>query len=486
MVCGNTSQPWTYRGFEKFPSLYFAAKPHGDLSNEELDKIAKFQLAYVEELKSYKFTFFYTRFEYQNHSIIEFRANQFDGEDSGTKKWADGDEAGAEVRQCEALRARHGSNAPPCFVYRNGQWAGTMYSMQNQLLRDHQDAFVGSSDSSWSCSGQVDYPLNIVDEPTPSSGISQCLFDMRQQSARTVFQEIITGVNNESDVTAGVFIDNGESIVCDNEEHLTSFSEAERREMQNRTFQVYRDAIQSLQSSNKYLILSTPNRYSSVSHPLVPWESSCPHREEELVGAMSDLPFARNFEFFMWNLGSTCESHIKNGMLERQNGVPLIVHTPYFAESKGCSGGCIRSDGNRVNYTEQEFLSLTMAAFLVVYGKGSYFGFSQMDDPNDEYQLGGWADVSWPYYSLYDTDFGAPTADPVEVSSMRFQRQFQNGIAMIDCSTGEYSLPTNGGTTSNTSNSTSTLTWIAVSCASVAIVLTGLFVLYWIWKRTKR
>ena len=102
--------------------------------------------------------------------------------------------------------------------------------------------------------------------------------------------------------------------------------------------------------------------------------------------AMSDLPFERNFEFLR-NLGATCESHMKNAMLERQNGVPLIVHTPYFADWKGCADGCIGSDGNRVNYTEQ-FLS-SLAAFLVVTVK-AVTGFSQMDDPNDEYQLGGW------------------------------------------------------------------------------------------------
>ena len=110
LVCGNTSQPWTYRGFEKFPSLYFAAKPMGDLSNEELDKIAIFQLAYVSTIddsfllslslslslsileKSFiLFTFKCLGLCTSNnsthtHSIIEFRANQFDGEESGTKK----------------------------------------------------------------------------------------------------------------------------------------------------------------------------------------------------------------------------------------------------------------------------------------------------------------------------------------------------------------------------------------------------------------
>lgn len=98
-VSESSWQPWNYTGFDVFPALYFAAKPRFDLNAAELSKIAKFQLA-----------------------IIEFRANQFDGEESGTNRWADGDEAGAEVRQCENLRAAFPNTAPPCLVYRNGMW----------------------------------------------------------------------------------------------------------------------------------------------------------------------------------------------------------------------------------------------------------------------------------------------------------------------------------------------------------------------------
>lgn len=43
-----------------------------------------------------------------------------------------------------------------------------------------------------------------------------------------------------------------------------------------------------------YPIISTTNRFSAISKPLVPWESDCPYMEDTVVEELAGIPFARN------------------------------------------------------------------------------------------------------------------------------------------------------------------------------------------------
>ena len=65
-----------------------------------------------------------------------------------------------------------------------------------------------------------------------------------------------------------------------------------------------------------------------------------------------------------------------------------------------------------------------------------------MQDPNDTEGLGGWADVSWPFYTQYETvRMGKPTTNAsVSAGGMRFERTFENGVVMVDCATGAYTI----------------------------------------------
>jgi len=112
------------------------------------------------------------------------------------------------------------------------------------------------------------------------------------------------------------------------------------------------------------------------------------------------------------------------------DGIPIIVHTPYFRSGDGCLDGCFGgvNGDERVMFASMEmFLEFSMAAFLVVAGKGSYFGFSDMEDPNDDYELGGWADSSWPYFPQYDTTrTGRPLSPPIITDNGRhYSREFE-------------------------------------------------------------
>lgn len=54
------------------------------------------------------------------------------------------------------------------------------------------------------------------------------------------------------------------------------------------------------------------------------------------------------------------------------DGIPIIVHTPYFRSGDGCLDGCFGgvNGDERVMFASMEmFLEFSMAAFLVVAGR---------------------------------------------------------------------------------------------------------------------
>jgi len=114
----------------------------------------------------------------------------------------------------------------------------------------------------------------------------------------------------------------------------------------------------------------------------------------------------------------------------------------YFRSGKGCLEGCFDDDQNRIQFWKQSFLEFTIAAFLTVAGHGSYFGFSDMEDPDDEYELGSWADSSWSYFPQYDSiQTGPPLGDAVLTNNnRRFTREFEKMTVMADCDKGEHLL----------------------------------------------
>ena len=251
-------------------------------------------------------------------------------------------------------------------------------------MRMNQDLYLTST---FDCDGFTDYPLDIINEPPNDSGIERCRPDFRLQGARDFFINIMIDQNVADDPNVdGVFIDNGQGVACDNEQESSDLNFDQRRQMQRNQRVAYVHAFKILNDKGKYPILSTTNRYASVDMPLVPWGSDCPDSEDVDVSVLHDagVAFARNNEFFMWNLGSTCRAQIQNALLEAQAGLPLIVHTPYFRSGSGCLEGCFNDDDNRIIFDSMSsFLEFSMAAFLAVAGTGSYFGFSDMEGKNN-------------------------------------------------------------------------------------------------------
>lgn len=402
----STWQPWEWKGYEQFPSLYFAAEPEGYLSPAQMEKVSKFSLA-----------------------IFEFRMGQWVAEGT-TGHWANGDLAGFMEEQCQRMKAAY-PNGPPCLVYRSGMWAGSMFAEDWKALQD-QSLFI---EDERHCEGFIDYPRD-VDESGEKSGLKYCRWDFRKCSARKRYLDMIRLANAEN--TDGIFFDNAQSVPCDESSHLSFMDFNARKEMMQSTLDMYARAFSSMVANDKYPILSTTNGFRDIGAQ-VPWENDCPEGEEAILKALEGIPFARNNEFWMWNLGETAAKQIRNTIRETERGIPVIVHQPYFPNDGGCLEGCFLPGGARKSFTKDEFLEFGMAAFLVSMGPGSYFGFSDMQSDTEG---GGWFDVSWEWHSQYENlQTGAPLGPPtVSENGMRFTRQFENRTIWVDCATGTYSL----------------------------------------------
>lgn len=394
--------PW--RGYEKFPSLYFAAEPEGEFSEEQIEKISKFELA-----------------------IIEFRMGQFMDEFDGGL-WAEGDLQGLMNEQVKRIKEL-GREDIPILTYMNAKWAGSMYSDQRELL-ERQELFL---EDSRGCEGFIDYPLDVA-ETGKTTGLEYCRWDFLNPDTQEAFAESVEVAS--SGPADGIFFDNSHSVSCDAEQEFSDMDQATREEFMLAQNESYLNVFNRLNELDKHPVLSTTMGFSEIGGQ-VPWEGDCPLWEEELLATMDGVSFSRNNEFWMWNLGETASNQILNSIKEADQGVPLIVHTPYFPSGSGCLEGCFGE--NKVDFSEQEFLEFSVAAFLIAMSPGSFFGFSNMEA---ESEGGGWFDQSWDYHSLYDEIVtGRPIAE-TEISEdrMQFSRDFENGSVFIDVMTGEYEL----------------------------------------------
>ncbi|WP_296385987.1 hypothetical protein [Winogradskyella sp.] len=402
----STWQPWTWDGYQKFPSLYFAAEPDGFMSTTQMTKVNRFSLA-----------------------ILEFRMGQF-VEETTTGKWAGGNLAGFMEEQVNRLKVAN-PNGPPVLVYRSGMWAGSMYNKQWDALQD-QNLFLQDQRH---CFGFINYPMD-VDESGFQTDLKYCRWDFRKCATQNEFQSLM--VSGAAESTDGVFFDNAFSVACDEANHLSYMTFEAREAFMNSQLQVYTEAFSTLVNNNKYPILSTTNGFSDIGAQ-VPWENDCPETEEAILQALEGIPFARNNEFWMWNLGETVAKQMRNSIRETENGIPIIVHMPYFPNDGGCLEGCKTLSGASKTFTQNEFLEFGIAAFLVAMGEGSYFGFSDMQsDPEG----GGWFDQSWEYHNQYDTIVtGLPIGDVVVSNNgMTFTRTFANGVVWVNCADGTYNI----------------------------------------------
>lgn len=257
----STWQPWEWKGYEKFPSLYFAANPEGYLDASQMQKVSKFSLA-----------------------IFEFRMGQFVAENT-TGHWANGDLAGFMEEQCIRMKNAH-PDGPPCLVYRSGMWAGSMFQEDFLALQD-QSLFI---EDERHCKGFIDYPLD-VDESGEETGLKYCRWDFRKCATRKKYLEIMESAAMES--TDGIFFDNAQSVPCDEANHLSYMDRNARQAMMTATLDVYARVFSNMVANNKYPILSTTNGFNGIGAQ-VPWENDCPEGEEAILEALDGIPFARN------------------------------------------------------------------------------------------------------------------------------------------------------------------------------------------------
>lgn len=402
-----TGQPWAWNGYERFPSLYFAAEPDGPFSEEQLAKISRFELA-----------------------ILEFRMGQFMDED-GRGRWAKGDLGALMAQEVRRLKD-FSEEGPPVLTYLSAEWAGAMYKDQRRLLNKRPGVFLRDGRE---CEGFIEYPQD-VNETGFDSDADYCRWDFRKGSAQRTFLRVVKKA--AAGGADGIFFDGGHTVGCDEASTLSQMSFRQRGRFMDGQHRAFRRAFSYLADKGQYPVLSTTIGFEGLQGQ-VPWGDDCPRSEEELLEDLDGVPFARNHEFWMWNLGELASRQILNTIEESSRGVPTIVHMPYFPNDRGCLEGCIGADGQRVRFTENEFLEFGIAAFLVSMGPGSYFGFSDMQsDPEG----GGWFDESWRFHGIYDELVTGAPLGPAEVldDAMTFRREFQNGTVMVNVADGTYLL----------------------------------------------
>jgi hypothetical protein len=403
----STGQPWEWNGFETFPSLYLAAEPEGRFSREQLAKLSRLELA-----------------------ILEFRMGQFMDED-GRGRWAKGDLGALMAQEVRRLK-EFDPDGPPVLTYVSAEWAGAMYRDQRRLLNRRPSLFLRDARD---CEGFIEYPLDI-NETGFESKADLCRWDFRKKKTQRTFVRVVK--NAAEGGADGIFFDGGHTVGCDEASELSRMNPTQRGRFMDGQHKAFRSAFRYLADIGQYPVLSTTIGFERLQGQ-VPWGDDCPRSEEQMLADLDDVPFARNHEFWMWNLGELASRQILNSIEEGRRAVPTIVHMPYFPEDQGCLEGCFGTDGQRIRFTEQEFLEFGIAAFLVSMSPGSYFGFSDMQsDPEG----GGWFDESWKFHEIYDDLVtGAPIGE-VEVSedAMMFRRQFENGSVMVNVAEGTYRL----------------------------------------------
>lgn len=181
-----------------------------------------------------------------------------------------------------------------------------MYSQQTAFLADSQDSFLPSTEL---CDGFLGYPADIVTEPTPAwPHGDRCRYDFRKAAAQSFFDTKLTEQVKDRANVAGLFVDNGFSVPCDGHGEYSAMSEVERQDFQEQQIDTYVRSFKKLADAGKYGILSSTNQFSEVSHKVIPWENQCPLGEESTVRAFrtAGVPYARNNEFWMQNMGKTC------------------------------------------------------------------------------------------------------------------------------------------------------------------------------------
>jgi hypothetical protein len=125
-----------------------------------------------------------------------------------------------------------------------------------------------------------------------------------------------------------------------------------------------------------------------------------PHFSEELLlEAVGPAGMLRFYEFWP-HTGSECVSLLLNARAETHKGLPIAV-TAHLHD-----------------------FTFSLAAFLVVMGEYSYFGYS-----NDT----RWVDSDWAWHSEYDRVYGAPTGPAAFDGRFGFTREFAHASVTVDC-----------------------------------------------------
>jgi len=129
-----------------------------------------------------------------------------------------------------------------------------MFSDQRRFLKDRQSAFLKDTRM---CKGFTQYPMDLDEDGSPKISYRRCRWDFRTKGARALWVRMMKSASLEK--TNGIFVDNGQSVPCDEAKALSHMSKSERKKFMSRQLNAYRLSFQKLVQANKYPVLSTTN-----------------------------------------------------------------------------------------------------------------------------------------------------------------------------------------------------------------------------------
>ena len=419
---------WAWGGWDRFPALWFGANatPPGFENAAQAAGDARYPVAIFGHQAGHG--------ECAVHGGCGCRSNT---------QWH---EERTLAKNAAIVKAAAGEGrAPPrVFVYRHPvvtqSWYGLVDAVQcngpaSRPADDGPCALNPAYEGFWLRCPEQDGGAGAVLEHSQHY-CGQLWYDFRNASAADYFiNTIMAEVAAEPDVD-GVFFDTFDRFLtdnraCDTAQHCAALTPAVYSELFAATVAVLRRSAALLRAHGKLAMVSVGvlqldnktlpgDAVPMVAPPAAGTElartstdvgagggvgsnAACgpqPHFAEELLlEAVGPAGMLRFYEFFP-HTGHACVSLLLNARAEAAKGLPIAV-TAHLHD-----------------------FTFSLAAFLVVMGEYSYFGYSNNTR---------WLDNDWAWHPEYDRVYGAPAGLASYDGAFGFAREFAHASVHVDC-----------------------------------------------------
>lgn len=365
--------PWPYRGYSRFPAVWFGQNRSGLDSATEMALEAKHQIVGWGWQQNY-------------NTVGKYKANHTTGT-NGTYYQQE-----TSLAQMASRFAAYVEFSPPnytrqvqaTFVYRHMEVAEYYWSIAAAAFHDPRNAemFLHNEE------GQVCWKTNDMTGP---------FWNFSNARAMDWFVEEIGGeLTRESDINA-VFFDETDWLYCGPVFNNCSHSTVTADQYHHKIEMMRRLAVK-LNAAGIWPIYSTFNGFKGTEY------RDCPFPFDEYYETLANVGW---FRFYEWGIGNTkpeggpgSEAQILQALRESELGLPVIVHAYLDKDAK------LPLNTPR---------TLPLALFLLAQTDYWYLGISS-----------GWDDKDWSWWPEYDQHYGKPLGRAAQtIDPPGWKREFE-------------------------------------------------------------